>query len=107
MNYQKLKQILQKTPCPNCGMNISDIIYYNKFGCSNCYDYFADYSKAILGKKNYLNNNYGKIPKNPKSTQNIINILNTKIHQAIKIEDYESAAKYRDEIKELTLKLNN
>lgn len=106
MDYQKIKEILQKKPCPNCGMNISDIVYYGKFGCGNCYNYFIEYSKALLGKTNYTNKNYGKIPKNPKSIENVINNLKQKINQAIKIEDYESAAKYRDEIKELSLKLS-
>lgn len=100
--------------CSECGMNYDEFLRTGKFGCSNCYDVFQQEIEPLLkqlhgdtrflGKKS--NNNFEEI--NLKNLETVeetgntdIEILKEKLKKAIKVEDYESAAKIRDEIKEL------
>lgn len=96
--------------CPNCGCTLQEINQKGKVGCSNCYVHYKDVLEPLLNKLHGSTKHVGKRPseeKEPKVKKKIrkpkINVkeLEEKLKEAIKKEDYEEAAKLRDEIKKL------
>lgn len=109
--------------CGNCRTTLESVQTGNPFGCSECYDVFADLLIAELG-------NQGKIParikkeiaakkmqslhigKTPGKSLEIpsssrLTALNEALNEALKKENYEHAAWLRDQIKALTEKGSN
>jgi protein arginine kinase activator len=117
--------------CPQCGMNFEEFTHVGKFGCAECYNVFGplieDNMKKIHGSsehrgKNYKiiehkeahnkagtkitkigNKNTRKSIEREKTTDILDEVadLNAKLKEAVEMENYEAAALYRDEIKEL------
>ena len=114
--------------CDNCGMTYDEFVDTGKFGCSHCYDIFADTLDSVfmhVGRRSKLSNqekksvaedleklkqkeskgenSKGKAETKKSSVKNEIQEklekLNAELKQAIKEERYEEAAKIRDEIK--------
>lgn len=95
--------------CPNCGFTFSKFMEIGKFGCATCYDAFEDQLDNIF--KRLHNGNYrheGKIPSAYGGTLKIkkeIEELRKQMQVSIADEDFEEAAKLRDEVRALTLQL--
>lgn len=106
----------QKSPCPKCNASMEDIIKMGKLGCPNCYDWYAEELQQTLyhhhsapgSPENLVHT--GKRPKkyppsqlpDKNETDKMKSIkLQYKLSQAIQKEDYETAAKLRDIIKDL------
>lgn len=106
--------------CPQCGMNFQEFTQVGKFGCAECYDVFGplieDNMKKLQGSVEHRGKRYrteaeetGPIKENgsetkKKETSDILQsiaLLNAKLQEAVALENYEDAAKYRDEIKAL------
>lgn len=95
-----------KALCSVCGTQLSYIQEKNKVGCFSCYKSFGPEIESILeviqgggshlGKKLNYPNNEERV-----QTQILLDAKKALIRQAIKSEDYESAAKLRDEILDL------
>lgn len=104
--------------CDVCHMTYNEFMNAGKFGCSHCYDVFAEKIDPIL-RRLHGNNRYvgRKIETEKKKTPKIeqpelkikpktekeekIMELQAKLKDLIKVENYEEAAKVRDEIKKL------
>ncbi len=87
--------------CTECGFTLSGLKTANLVGCPNDYMVFrekiAEVFKAIHGSTQYE----GKIPTGINEDGNIrVNLrkLKAELNQAISVEDFELAAKLRDEI---------
>ena len=93
-------------------MTYGDFVKQSRFGCHDCYDVFglliSDKIKKIHGSDTHV----GKKPKQMKydrmeiTEENItaedrINILRKKLKEAVLMEDFEEAARLRDEINAL------
>ncbi len=107
----------QVTKCKTCGESFDEFLNSGEFGCSNCYDLFEDRITPILknlqgatkhtgrGYKKVLadfgENKNDKVAKTVKKEESEISKLQKELQKAIKIENYEEAAKIRDKIKEL------
>ncbi|MBR1803038.1 MAG: UvrB/UvrC motif-containing protein [Clostridia bacterium] len=112
--------------CDNCGMTYNEFVDTGKFGCSHCYDIFADTLDSVLknihgssvhvGRKSHLTpadkkavkEDIKKVEKSTEKTgksdtkeEKLAN-LSRQLKQAIQEERYEDAAKIRDEIKKLS-----
>lgn len=100
--------------CDQCGMTYDEFINTGKFGCSNCYDTFANKLNPILKNLQGANEHIGRKGKVTKMELNIenkkeekpkqkskIDTLKENLKIAIKEERYEDAAKIRDEIKKI------
>ncbi len=90
--------------CPRCGMSYKVFKLNGKFGCADCYKVF-DKQIAIMLKKVHGNVNHtGKTPKNLQNGfsqgKNIIK-LKEALKDAVANEEFETAAKLRDMIKEI------
>lgn len=106
--------------CPQCGMNFQEFTQVGKFGCAECYDVFGplieDNMKKLQGSVEHKGKKYrtedtkqenvsaeapGQKEDEAAGRLDRIALLNAKLHEAVALENYEDAAKYRDEIKAL------
>ena len=96
--------------CNDCGLNIAEFKKSGRFGCTNCYRAFSAYLRPILEEMHKGSIHIGKTPINSlnkiKISEKICNLRN-KLNDAISLEAYEEAAKYRDEVESLVKKLKN
>ncbi len=102
--------------CPSCGMEYGEFVKKSSFGCADCYDVFgpliSDTIKKLQGSDTHVGKKpmiYGE-PKesaisgndDPKAArQHEIDILSKKLREAVSVEDFDEAARLRDEIAEL------
>lgn len=88
--------------CPLCKMKYSTFRKTGKVGCNQCYEVFGDNLSPLIRRIHGSDKHTGKIPNNAAREIKIkrdIDELNKKLKQAIDNEEYELAAKIRDELK--------
>lgn len=122
LHFEQLEQL----SCPTCGTSYRDFVQNSCFGCADCYETFGLLIENNIKKMQGSNVHIGKRPKfhrekesiwneNPADTaeesetpslavplEEQIELLRARIQEAISEENYEQAAKFRDEIKKLT-----
>ena len=121
-NSQK-EEKLQQIVCPTCGTSYQEFVENSCFGCQDCYSVFdlliRDKIKKLQGSVNHT----GKKPKYQKiqaASQTVegqnggevrepeltpkeqLEVLKARLQEAIREEEYEDAARYRDQIRVLT-----
>lgn len=88
--------------CPLCSMTRRELLQTGKPGCASCYTTFESSMTPLLKKIHLTRTHTGKVPgKSGKSSENRIDLLKVQLKDAIEKEEYEKAAKLRDEIKEM------
>ena len=120
---------LDQVVCPTCHTAYSDFVKNSRFGCPDCYGVFdllmSENIKRIQGSVNHKgkhprfhyenefdterkasgaeNNAVEKTGWNPEDAEREekLAVLKSKLQEAILEEEYEQAAKYRDEIRAL------
>ena len=120
---------LDQVVCPTCHTAYSDFVKNSRFGCPDCYGVFdllmSENIKRIQGSANHkgkhprfhYENEFGTERKASDAENNAVEktgwnpedaereeklaVLKSKLQEAILEEEYEQAAKYRDEIREL------
>ncbi len=103
---EELKDPLQShNVCSNCGFTIDQLKKESVLGCPEDYQQLQDELLPLIKKAhNGKTVHSGKVPKNtPKENKKELKIIALKkeLDHAVLIEDYETAAKLRDKIKEL------
>jgi len=97
------KKIFDKPQsCPLCGTTSNDIRRTGRAGCANCYSLFDAVLDPIIRKIHGTATHTGNIPKSAGanlSSKRHLDDLKAQLKAAIDSEDYESAAKLRDEIR--------
>ena len=112
---------LQQIMCPTCKTSYQDFVENSRFGCPDCYSIFdlliGDKIKKLQG--NGIHN--GKKPKYQKilpaasvpgsgqeameapalSRKEELQVLKARLQEAVLKEEYEMAARYRDQIRDL------
>lgn len=108
----------QATHCPTCGSTYYDIADSGKVGCANCYTTFIDLLMPSIrrihgntthcGKKSFADRNIkeridvnGESKETSNKNRSKIADLKAQLSQAVEIQNFEEAAKLRDEIKSL------
>ena len=93
---------VRNSVCEKCGCSFDDIVRNGRVGCDECYNFFSDKLSVtlenIFGSAVYC----GKYPENGNSRNfdgGIIDELKMRLKYAVDIQDFETAAKLRDEIK--------
>lgn len=96
--------------CPNCGLSYADFKKIGRLGCGECYSFFKKYLapllKRIHGSTQHVGKTVASVPeaviakKKPDYSQE----LRDKLARAIEAEEFEEAAKIRDQLKELEKK---
>jgi protein arginine kinase activator len=100
--------------CPRCGMNFQEFTRIGKFGCGECYGVFGplidDNMKKIHGDSQHKGKTYKGVDdaQGAAAESDVVPalpsheiILKAKLKEAIEQEEYEEAARLRDEIRAL------
>lgn len=93
--------------CPKCGFTQADFKKAGRFGCSECYQAFSEGLESLLKTMHKGTRHVGKAPQamrgkvDPGET---IKALTKRLSEAVAKENYEEAARLRDEIKQLKAK---
>ncbi|WP_203334906.1 UvrB/UvrC motif-containing protein [Planococcus beigongshangi] len=97
------------TVCPSCGFTFNNFLKLGKFGCATCYEAFESNLEEIFKRLHNGNKEHtGKIPAFYGSTLKIkkeIEELRKQLKISIEEEEFEEAAKLRDQVRELNKQL--
>lgn len=105
--------------CPTCGFTQADFKKSGRLGCPDCYRAFSDGLEALLKTMHKGHQHVGKAPGSPAGSpagqpqpsgrpsgrppgrppEDRLQALQRSLDEAIKVENYEEAARIRDEIK--------
>lgn len=102
-----LPERTQATRCSTCGSSYSDIAKSGLVGCSKCYEVFRKELMPSIRNMHGNTSHCGKKAVNilytggNESKPETIKELKAKMEQAIQTQDFETAAKLRDKIKEM------
>ena len=100
-----LNRSVSEKRCKCCGISFSDIAESGKVGCPECYKTFYSelipYLKRVHGSTKHSGKIPNKAPLVVKSEKDTVESLKIRLAGLIKDENFEEAAKVRDEIKKL------
>ena len=94
--------------CSNCGLTFEDFKKMGRLGCSECYISFKKYLEPLLKRIHGSIQHVGKSP--VKSTAKVskkkidLQEVRLRLQKAVEAEDFEEAARLRDQIKEVEKK---
>jgi protein arginine kinase activator len=94
--------------CPHCGFTQADFKKAGRLGCAECYMTFAEGLESLLKTMHKGTKHVGKIPQVLKQNQDLadkLKSLQTKLDKAIRDEDFETAARVRDEMNQVKNKI--
>lgn len=92
------------TLCPSCGRSLADVKLLGRLGCPACYEAFRSYIASVMQKRGKKTLYTGSLPRSVGQFRSPVTDrldLQNKEQEAVKNEDYEKAAFYRDCIKAL------
>ncbi|NLH17900.1 MAG: hypothetical protein GX455_15090 [Phycisphaerae bacterium] len=91
--------------CPTCGMTLKEFGKKSLLGCAADYDFFREHLEPLIEKSQGGHTRHcGKVPsRTPVQAKHQIELaqLQKDLDAAVRTEDYESAARLRDRIKQL------
>ncbi|MBW7454998.1 UvrB/UvrC motif-containing protein [Paenibacillus sepulcri] len=100
----------QQLRCETCGLTYTQFSKMGRFGCSECYTTFGSKLDPILKRVHGNSSHVGKIPKRTGGQIQLkreIEDLRADLQQRIECEEFENAAKIRDQIRELEGKVTD
>ncbi|MBI4355702.1 MAG: UvrB/UvrC motif-containing protein [Candidatus Omnitrophica bacterium] len=91
--------------CANCALTFEDFRKVGRLGCSECYTTFHRSLATLLKRIHGSTHHLGKSPmktatRTPKVKSELVE-LKRKLQEAIDVEEFETAARLRDQIREL------
>lgn len=95
-------EVPEEVACSRCGMTYSDFSRSGRIGCSHCYQTFAAELESIIKRVHGECSHTGKIPKRCGGKLAInqqLQRLRKELERCVAREEYEQAAKIRDQIK--------
>lgn len=110
--------------CPDCGFSLTDTKKTGRYGCANCYQVFRDRLDPLLEAIQKKTRHEGKVPRpcaqslapnllsleNPAAIENPeirLSELRQALSKSVEGEDYEEAARLRDEISKVESSYKN
>ena len=100
----EMEQSSPDLECPTCGFSHADFKKTGRLGCSECYTTFSEPMEGMLKQMHKGTQHVGKVPKALQAQVDFskkIDTLAAQLQKAIEKENYEEAAKLRDQMKEL------
>jgi protein arginine kinase activator len=94
--------------CPTCGFSQTDFKKTGRLGCPECYDTFAEGLESLLTAMHKGTTHVGKIPARQMRGQHLKNQLaelQNNLRTAVEEENYEGAARIRDQIRHVEEKI--
>lgn len=97
-------EMMETIKCPACGFTYQDFKKVGRLGCGECYEAFKKHLAPLLKRIHGADRHVGKVPlmvgKTVKDTRTLQE-LKMRLEKAIQTEEFEEAARLRDQIKEL------
>ncbi|QGG54640.1 UvrB/UvrC motif-containing protein [Paenibacillus sp. B01] len=96
--------------CEECGLTYPQFKKLGRFGCSSCYNHFGDRLDPLFKRVHGSTAHVGKIPQRSGGrikTRREIDRLRQEMQSSIQNEEFETAAKLRDEIRLLEKQLQS
>ncbi len=93
--------------CKNCNLTYPQFSQIGRLGCSRCYEAFAPKLKGLLKRVHGSSIHNGKLPNRISGTVRIkkqLSELKQNLQKKIADEEFEEAARLRDEIRQLEKK---
>jgi len=90
--------------CPSCGTTLSQLLEENRLGCASCYQTFAKEIEPRLEEMHHSLHHKGKAPRHDDTRAQLRADLQSKrtlLRSVLRAENYEEAARLRDEIRSL------
>lgn len=90
--------------CPSCGFDLADIARLGEVGCPQCYTLFEKELLPSIQNLQGSAEHTGKVPRSAGKNvrrEKKIETLRAQMQKAVDNQEYEQAAKLRDEIKKL------
>lgn len=90
--------------CPACGMTRTEILKRGRLGCDRCYEVFAAEMLPVIVSLQHGDQHLGKVPRRSSDRlKNSVELarLRRELDQAVAGENYELAARLRDQMKAL------
>lgn len=97
-----------EAPCPGCGMTYGDFSRGGKIGCSDCYSSYGERLEPLLRRIHGASSHTGKVPKRTGgklALRQRLRLLRENLERHVIREEYEQAAKVRDEVKAIEKEL--
>lgn len=95
--------------CDTCGMTYAQFGKVGRFGCSDCYRHFENKLEPLFKRVHGNTVHMGKVPKRTGGkvrARREIDRLKREMQRKIEVEDFEAAARLRDQIRELEKEMN-
>ena len=100
---------LPKIACSHCGLTYKNFKETGRLGCPKCYEAFGTQLQQLIRKIHGSLRHRGKSPtvkmRKEVSVETRIKELKSYLERAIKLEEYEEAARIRDEMRILEKKI--
>ena len=99
-----MKSISAEKKCPTCASTYSDIANNGKVGCPDCYETFREELSRMIQSVHGTTSHTGSVPARHRAMQaraEQLKKLKNELRDAVQKEDYEAAAKLRDEVRKL------
>ena len=94
-----------QTVCPQCGMTLQRFARESLLGCPHDYEVFEKNLMPLIERSQSGHTQHcGKVPDSAGQDEQVkvkLNALQQRLDQAVRNEDYETAASLRDEMKKL------
>ncbi len=95
--------------CENCGMTYQQFTKIGRFGCSECYRFFGNSLDPLFRRIHGSTRHIGKVPQRTGGRLKLkkqLSELKSRLQEAVSREEFEEAAKLRDQIRSLEQRLN-
>lgn len=93
------------TTCPTCGLSFAEFAAHNRFGCAQCYTAFTVQVEPLLERYHGTAVHTGRVPAAAQQPGHELIArrarLDSALREAVKAEQYEQAARLRDELRQL------
>lgn len=106
-----LLQLLNNEPaapslsCSGCGLSYAEFQHTGKLGCAQCYRDFAEELRPLLLRIHGRSQHAGRVPPSREKARELeqcVDELRGKMDKAVAEENFEMAARLRDEIRAIT-----
>ncbi len=93
--------------CPYCGTSPRDFRKTGRLGCPQCYAHFAPQLRGLLrrvhGSTQHVGRMYVSQADDRDTAEDRLTTLRRRLERAVEIEDFEAAARLRDQIHDLEM----
>ena len=108
LGSEEVAEQISKLQCKMCGMTQEEFAKTGRLGCADCYQTFERLLLPILRRVQRDAHHVGKVPtKAPAPVKRTFNLreLHDRLRKSVLAEEFEEAAKIRDQIRNLEEKM--